>query len=267
MDLGLKDKIAIVTGSTGICKETALSLAREGVNIAITYLTEEDEKASRDTISKIRAMNQEAISIKMNLLSLNEISVMVTKVLEKFSRIDILINCAGTVTAKLAENITENEWDLDNNVDLKGLFYCCQEVFKKAMKKQENGNIVNIASVVGMRPIKTNPAYGVAKAGVIHISEYLAIEWGPYNVKVNSISPGWIATKLLVSRIKKGLSIDPSPIMPIGRLGNAREIAEVITFMVSEKNSFMTGTNVISDGGILAGIRVPSVKNNKLEIL
>lgn len=266
MDLGLKNKFAIVTGSTGICKASAMSLAKEGVNVAITYLTKEDEDESKKTVEQIDRMGLKCMQVKMDLLNLEDIEKMVDRVMEVFGRIDILVNCAACIHADLAENFSEKNWDIDNQVDLKGLFFCCKEVFNKAMKKQKSGNIINVASVVGMRPIKTNPSYGVAKSGVLHITRYLAVEWGPYNVRVNAISPGWISTKLLIDRIKEGLSIDPSPIMPINRLGTSEEIADLITFLVSEKNTFMTGSNVVSDGGILAGIRMPFVKDGKLEV-
>ena len=267
MDLGLKDKYAIVTGSTGICKATAMSLAKEGVNVAVTYLSDVDKTTSELTVKNIKEMGLKSLNLKMNLLSLKNIKSMVSRVIEDFGRIDILINCAGAVHASLVEDITEEVWDLDFDIDLKGLFFCCKEVFNKAMKAQKSGKIVNVASVAGIRPVKNYPSYCAAKSGVINITRYLAVEWGQYNIRVNSVSPGWIATELLLGRINKGLSMDPSLIMPIGRLGTAEEIADLITFIVSNKNDFMTGTNVVSDGGILTGIRIPFVKNNQLEVL
>jgi len=267
MDLMLKGKVAIITGSTGICKTTALTLASEGADIAVTCLTDTDRDAAQDSIEKIEKMGRKAIALPLNLLKLNEIEKMVGGVLKEYGKIDILVNCAGVCAAVLGEDVTEDQWDLDMGVDLKGLFFCCKEVFNKSMKKQKSGSIINISSALGVSPIKTNPIYSTAKAGVIQISRYLAIEWGPYNVRVNTISPGWIATKLLVDGINEGTSIDPSPILPLGRLGKSEEIADVITFLASGKSSFMTGSNVVVDGGILAGLRMPSVKNGKLEVL
>jgi len=267
MDLMLKDKVAIITGSTGICKTTALTLASEGADIAVTCLTDTDRDAAQDSIEKIEKMGRKAIALPLNLLKLNEIEKMVDDVLKEYGKIDILVNCAGVCAAVLGEDVTEDQWDLDMGVDLKGLFFCCKEVFNKSMKKQKSGSIINISSALGVSPIKTNPIYSTAKAGVIQISRYLAIEWGPYNVRVNTISPGWVATKLLVDGINKGTSKDPSPILPLGRLGKSEEIADVITFLASGKSSFMTGSNIVVDGGILAGLRIPSVKNGKLEVL
>ena len=242
MDLMLKDKVVIVTGSTGICKETALNLAKEGANLAITYLTEKDGKAAEDSILKIK----------------------------EYGRIDVLVNCAGVCTSVLAENVTEEQWDLDTGVDLKGLFFCCKEVFNRAMKKQKSGSIVNIASVVGVNPVKTNPVYSVAKAGVIQITRYLAIEWGPFNVRVNAVSPGWIATEMLIEFQKSGKSADSNSVtrsVPLGRFGKPSEIADLVAFLASEKSSFTTGSNFVSDGGLIAGIRLASLIDGRIEML
>ena len=270
MDLGLKDKVVIVTGATGICKAIALAFAKEGANIAITYLTETDEKSAKDSLSKISSMGSKAIMIPLNLLKLNEIASMAELVMKEFGRIDVLVNCAGVCTSVLAENVTEQQWNLDTGVDLKGLFFCCKEVFNCAMKKQNSGSIVNISSVVGVNPIKTNPVYGVAKAGVISITRYLAIEWGPYNVRVNSISPGWIATEMLIEFQRSGKSADPNSVtrsVPLGRFGKPEEIAVTTLFLASEKSSFTSGSNFIVDGGMLAGIRLASLIDGKIEML
>ena len=270
MDLMLKDKVVIVTGSTGICKETALNLAKEGADLAITYLTEKDRKAAEDSILKIKDMGRRAISTSADVLNLKDIERMVGEVLKEYGRIDVLVNCAGVCTSVLAENVTEEQWDLDTGVDLKGLFFCCKEVFNRAMKKQKSGSIVNIASVVGVNPVKTNPVYSVAKAGVIQITRYLAIEWGPFNVRVNAVSPGWIATEMLIEFQKSGKSADPNSVtrsVPLGRLGKPSEIADLVAFLASEKSSFTTGSNFVSDGGLIAGIRLASLIDGRIEML
>jgi 3-oxoacyl-[acyl-carrier protein] reductase len=270
MDLMLKDKVAIVTGSRGICKETALTLAEEGANLAITYLSEGGKKAAEDSIERIEGMGRKAISLHMNTLYLKDIEKMVDAVLEEYGKIDILVNCAAVCTSVLAQDITEDQWDLDTGADLKGLFFCCKEVFNKSMKEQKSGSIINISSVVGVDPIKTNPIYGVAKAGVIHITRYLAIEWGPCNVRINAVSPGWVATQALIDLQKKGKSADPHSVtrsVPMGRFGMPKEIANTVAFLASEKSSFTTGANVVVDGGIIAGIRLASLIDGKIQML
>lgn len=270
MDLRLSNKVAIVTGSTGICKAAALALANEGANLVITYLTDIDRKASEGSVKEIENLGRKAIALPMNLLNLGDITRMVQDAVSHYGQIDVLVNCAGVCTSVLAENVTEQQWDLDTGVDLKGLFFCCKEVFNKAMKKQKSGSIINISSVVGVNPIKTNPIYSVAKAGVLSITRYLAIEWGPFNVRVNAISPGWVATEMLIEYQKSGKSADPNSVtrsVPLGRFGKPEEIADVIAFLASEKSSFTTGANFVIDGGVIAGIRLASLVDGKIELL
>jgi 3-oxoacyl-[acyl-carrier protein] reductase len=270
MDLMLKGKVALVTGATGICKSTALGLAQEGMNLVVTYLTDDDKKAAEDTVTKVTSMGQKAIKLPLNLLKLTEISDMVDKAISVYGKIDTLVNCAGVCTSVLAENVTEDQWNLDTGVDLKGLFFCCKEVFNKSMKKQGSGSIINVSSVVGVNPIKTNPVYGVAKAGVISLTRYLAIEWGPFNVRVNAISPGWIATEMLIEFQKSGKSADPNSVtrsVPLGRFGKPEEIADTIAFLASDKSAFTTGANFVVDGGMIAGIRLSSLVNGQIQIL
>ena len=270
MDLKLKDKTAIVTGATGICKTTALRLAEEGMDVVVTYLTDVDKEAAYDSVKKIQDMGRKGLALPLDLLDLDKISNMVDETMDEFKKIDVLVNCAGICTSVLAEDVTEKQWDLDTGVDLKGLFFISKEVFNKAMKKQNSGSIVNISSVVGVNPIKTNPIYGVAKAGVISITRYLAIEWGPFNVRVNAISPGWVATEMLIEYQKSGKSADPNSVtrsIPLGRFGKPEEIADSIAFLASERSSFTNGANFVVDGGIIAGIRLSSLINGKIQML
>jgi 3-oxoacyl-[acyl-carrier protein] reductase len=270
MDLMLEDKVSIVTGSTGICKAVALALAAEGSHIAVTWLTDKDREASADTLEQVKKMGRRAISLPMDVLNLQNIGNMVDAVLKEYERIDVLVNCAGVCTSVLAENVTEEQWNLDTGVDLKGLFFCCKEVFNRSMKTKRSGSIVNIASVVGVNPVKTNPIYSIAKSGVIHLTRYLAIEWGPYKVRVNAISPGWIATEMLIEFQKSGKSADPNSVtrsVPLGRFGKPEEIADLVAFLASEKSSFTTGSNFVSVGGMIAGMRLASLVGGKIEML
>ena len=271
MDLMLKDKIAVVTGSRGICKEIALTLAEEGAHVAITYLTDKGKKASKDSIKKIAAMGRKAVAIKMDLLQVEDISIMTEKVLKEFGRIDILVNCAGDCFAEKAEDFTEEQWDRDIGVNLKGLYFCCKEVMNKAMKKQDHGgNIVNIASLVGVVPIKTDTVYDVAKAGVIHLTRQLALEWGCYNIRVNAISPGWIITQNIIDRVSEGTSAELDPalrIIPLERFGKPKDIANLSAFLSSDKSSFITGENIIVDGGMIRGIRLASLVDGEIKMI
>jgi NAD(P)-dependent dehydrogenase (short-subunit alcohol dehydrogenase family) len=276
LELGLKNKNILVTGSTGICKEVALSFAREGANVAITFLDEKDKNSAEDSIKKINKLNQKAISLHLDVRNLKEISGVVKNVISVFGKIDVLVNCAASCTNILAKDVTEEDWDRDMDISLKGLFFCCKEVFNNSMKKQKSGSIINIASVVGVKPVKKIPIYGASKAGVIHITKYLAIEWGEYNIRVNCISPGWTNTEAMIEHQKTmlqdqktGSNYDPEYVVrftPLSRYGTPREIAETIVFMASEKSSFMNGANLIIDGGLTSGIRLASLINQNITV-
>ena len=271
MDLMLVNKVAIITGCRGICKEIALTLAEEGANVVMTYITEKGKNEAEDTIKRINTMNRKAMSINMNLLNLDDIREMVETVSKEFGIINILVNCAGDCISAKAEDFTNEQWDNDIGINLKGLYFCCKETFNKAMKKQkEGGNIINIASIVGMVPIKTDTVYDVAKAGVIHLTRQLALEWGPYNIRVNSISPGWIITKNIIDRVKNGTSAELEPalrIIPLGRFGEPKDIANLTAFLCSDKSKFITGENIVVDGGMIRGIRLTSLVNGKIETI
>lgn len=269
MDLMLENKVVIVTGATGICKETALAFAKEGATVVTTYLSNEDELSARDSVNVIKSMGQKAMAIHLDLLNLGEIKTLVGEVLKRFKKIDVLVNCAGTCTTVLAENVNEEQWNNDIDINLKGLFFCCKEVFKKSMKKNKNGSIINISSVIGVNPAKTNPIYGVAKAGVIHISRYLAIEWGNYNIRINSISPGWVETKNMLDHQETDDSYDPDYVTrftPLLRYGAVEEIANAIVFLASNRSSFTNGANIVIDGGLTSGIRLASLLKNKIVV-
>lgn len=270
MDLKLKDKIAIVTGCRGICAEVAKTLAEEGVNVVVTYTSEKGKKASKSLVKELKSLGVEASRINMNLLNLDSISKAIKNVLKKFGRIDILVNCAGDAIPAKVENFTEEEWDHDMGVNLKGLYFCSKEVANKAMLKQKEGVIINISSVNGVMPIKTDCVYDVAKAGVIMLTKQLALEWGEHNIRVNAISPGWIVTQNILDRIKEGKSTELEPVLritPLNSLGQPEDVSSLAAFLCSEKSKFTTGENIIVDGGLTIGIRLSKIINGKIEMI
>ncbi|MFC2145444.1 SDR family NAD(P)-dependent oxidoreductase [Actinomycetota bacterium] len=270
MDLNLKNKIAIVTGCRGICAEIAQILAEEGVNVVVTFISKKGKKASRNLVKKLESVGIEATNLNMDLLDLKSISHTVEEVLKKFKRIDILVNCAGDCIPAKAEDFTEEQWEHDIGVNLKGLYFCCKEVANKAMIKQKEGIIVNIASLVGVIPIKTDGVYDVAKSGVIMLSQQLALEWGEYNIRVNAVSPGWIITQNILDRVKKGKSAELEPalrIIPLNKFGKPEDIANLVAFLCSEKSKFITGENIIVDGGMSRGIRLAKMVRGKIKMI
>lgn len=270
MDLKLKNKVAMVTGCRGICAEAARTLAEEGANVVVTFTSAKGKQASEKLIKELESMGIEALRVNMDLLNLESISSTINKVLEKFKRIDILVNCAGDAISAKAEDFTEEQWDHDIGLNLKGQYFCCKEVANKAMLKQKEGVIVNISSINGVMPIKTDCVYDVSKAGVIMLTKQLALEWGEHNIRVNAISPGWIVTQNILDRVKEGKSADLESVIritPLNTLGQPDDVANLVAFLCSEKSKFITGENIIADGGLSIGIRLSKIIDGKIAMV
>lgn len=260
----LENKIALITGCRGICQATEILFAREGADLAITYL--HAKPTAENNVKKIRAMGRKAIAINADLRKIEDVKRVVKKTMEEFGRIDVLVNCAGIYTYISAEEVTEENFDLDMDTNVKATFFCCQEVAKAAMIPRKKGRIVNIASMAGFRAFPNLPVYDAAKAAIIQLTKDLAFGWAKYNITVNCISPGYVATERFLEAIKKG-DVDGEAIKrqsPLNRLGNPEEIAEAIAWLASDKCPYITGANLVADGGYTIGIRFASLKDGEI---
>jgi len=248
----LLDRVAIVTGSSrGIGKAIALALAREEAHVVVNYST--NVQAAEKVAEEIRALGREALVIRADVSKRADVDQMVERVVDKFGRIDVLVNNAGVCTVRPAEVMSEEDWDRDIDIDLKGVFLCSQAV-GRVMMKQNGGNIINIASMVAEIALPGHAAYCAAKAGVISLTKVLAIEWAKHNIRVNAIAPGFIETEMVSEMVAKGLrskeeleSIKKRA--PMRRLGRPEEIARLALFLASEESEFMTGETIFMDGG------------------
>ncbi len=248
----LLGKVALITGaSRGIGKVIALSFAKEGAEVVVMDVLDASE-----TVSEIEKLGKEAIGVKGDVTKRVDVEEVVQQAVEKFGRIDVLVNNAGVVTVRPAEEMTEDEWDRDMDVNLKGLFLCSQ-VVGKGMIKQRKGNIINIASMVAEAVLPGHIAYCASKAGVIALTKVLAIEWAKYNIRVNAIAPGFIKTELVADLVEKGLrSKDEMEMIekrtPLRRWGAPQDVSNVALFLASEDSAFMTGQTVFVEGGWLS---------------
>ncbi len=258
----LKGKTAIVTGgSRGIGKAIALGFVKAGAKVAITSRKINDLEANA---AEIKAFGGEAFPVQAHLGKVEEIGRMVNTVMEKFGRIDILVNNAGGNPA-LGTVLDSDErlWETIMNLNLKGLYFTSQAV-AKVMKKQGGGNIINVASIDGFKPVRGVSIYSISKAGVRMITRAFALELAPFNIRVNTIAPGPISTKMFDSnwfhlppeeakKQKEALA----KFTPMGRIGEPDEIAGAAIYLASDASSYTTGAEIVIDGGVLQGFVTP----------
>ncbi len=246
----LEGRVAIITGSTrGLGKEFAIGFAKEGASIIINGRNLEKAK---EVSQEIERFGVKSIAIGADVSSSKDIEKMVKETIHAFGKIDILINNAGINPFILeAENIKEEGWDQVMNVNLKGVFLCCQAVGKQMMK-QGGGKIINISSAVGFLGEQGFLPYCVSKAGVIMLTRILAYEWSKYNIMVNAIAPGILAGGMNTPVLKKEHLISGLvQKIPLKRLGKPEEIVRIAIFLASEDSNYINGATILADGGML----------------
>jgi NAD(P)-dependent dehydrogenase (short-subunit alcohol dehydrogenase family) len=246
-NFNLENQIVIVTGGgQGIGFEIAQAMRASGAYLVIA----EANPSSGEQAAHLL----EGDFIQTDVTNSSSVKNMVQEVIKKHGRIDCIVNNAGICRNTPSEDVSDDEWRLVMSVDLDGVFYCCREVGKHMLERGA-GSIVNIGSMSGIISNRPQPqsAYNAAKAGVIHLTKSLAGEWAARGVRVNSISPGYIGTPMT----KLGLETPEwreawLTSTPMGRLGEPFEVASVAVFLASPASSFMTGSNVVVDGGYTA---------------
>ena len=250
----LKNKVAIITGARqGMGKSYALTLAKAGAKVVVADISQED---CEKVVEEIKKAGGEALAVKCDVSKKEEVDNMVKAAVDKWGKVDILVNNAGICQFKPFLEITEEEWDRTIDINLKGYFLCAQAAAKE-MVKQKSGAIVNIASIaMGQMGVgfATLAHYSASKGGIVAMTETMAIELGPYNIRVNAIAPGAIDTPM-IDPVKQ----DPKTMegilarLPLHRVGKPEEVSNLVLFLASDKSSYMTGSTVVIDGGWLAG--------------
>ena len=249
----LKNKVAIITGARrGMGKAHALKLAEHGVKVVVSDVSQDD---CEKVVEEIKEKGGEAMAIKCDISKKKEVEEMVEKTIDKFGKLDILVNNAGILAFTPFLEIKEEEWDKIINVNLKGYFLCAQAAAKE-MVKQKSGVIINIASIAMGQAgcgFAALAHYTASKGGIVGMTETLAQELAPYNIRVNAISPGVIETPM-VGPIMQDQATSQAMLarVPLKRMGKPEEIANVVLFLASDASSYMTGADVIVDGGWLA---------------
>jgi 3-oxoacyl-[acyl-carrier protein] reductase len=251
----MKDKVVLVTGgAAGIGKATALRFSEEGARVVICDL---NEAAGQETRSQL---GDEALFFRVNVADRTEAQGWIDQVVEKYGRIDVLVNNAGVLRdgqlvkfkeGQLIGQMSEADFDLVISVNLKGVFNCTQAA-APVMMAQKGGVILNATSIVGLDGNFGQTNYVATKAGVIGMTKVWARELGRYGIRVNAVAPGFTATEMIAAMPEKVLD-GMRARTPLGRLGDPRDIANAYLFLASDEASFITGEVLRVDGGIVVG--------------
>ena len=241
----MTDKLALVTGgSRGIGRATAIELAKAGYDVVINYAG--NEAAAEKTVSDIKALGVNAESYKFDVSNQAEVEENIAKIIEKYGRIDILINNAGITRDDLFIRMDEEKWSAVINTNLNSAYYVTKPIVK-LMMKQRFGSIVNTTSVVGIYGNAGQANYSAAKAGLIGFTKSLAKELGARNIRVNAVAPGFIATDMTkdLANTEEYLKL-----ISLKRFGTAEDVAEAVKFLAVD-SSYVTGQVLEVDGGMI----------------
>ncbi len=262
MDLGLKDRVAIVTGSSrGIGKAIALGLAQEGAKVSICARNEEQLKETAEEIASSAKI--EVLALKADLTRQEDIKRLVNETLRKFGRVDILVNNTGGPPPSIFLETSEEDWRRGVNLLLMSVIYACREVIPH-MRERRWGRIINMTSFAAKQPADQLVVSNSIRAGILGLTKTLANELAGDGILVNAVCPGWTLTKrveeLAKARAKaseksygniiRGWERD----IPLKRLAQPEEIANLVVFLASERASYITGAVIQVDGGFIKGL-------------
>jgi NAD(P)-dependent dehydrogenase (short-subunit alcohol dehydrogenase family) len=258
----MQGQTALVTGaSRGIGKEIALELARNGYRVAVNYYNDPAQLVDA-TIAEIRAVQAPAqdnvLAVEADIRSNAQVTAMFEKVISAFGHLDLLVNNAGVQTWKPILDVTEEEWDLVVDTNLKGCFLCTQQAARH-MKDHGGGSIVNLGSGCNKLAFPSLVAYTASKGGIEMLTKEAAVELGQYGIRVNCIAPGSIESE-------RTREEDPdyagtwSKLTPLGRVGTAADIAPTVVFLASKGASFISGQTIWIDGALFTKAQWPYKK-------
>ena len=242
------NKVAFITGATrGIGRQIAITLAKEGFDIAINYRKENEDLI--ETKKMVEDQKVKCFTVQGDVSSFEDSERMVKDIIEEFNHIDILVNNAGITKDMLIMRMKKEDFEQVIDVNLVGTFNITKNVVPYMMKKRD-GRIINISSVVGISGNAGQTNYSASKAGIIGFTKSLAKEIGSRNILVNAVAPGFIKTEMtesLPEEVKENINKS----IPIKRMGNVRDVANVVKFLASEDSSYITGQVINIDGGML----------------
>ncbi|WP_394750433.1 SDR family NAD(P)-dependent oxidoreductase [Spongiimicrobium salis] len=246
----MKDKVVVVTGAgSGIGKATALHFAQHGAQLIVSDINED---TAAKVVSEITKIGGKAISIKTNVGIYGEVEELVAKTVTQFGRLDVMVNNAGIGPKYLlkTDRHTLEDWDNVIQVNQTGVFYC-MKIALKQMLEQGHGNIVNVASLAGLKASLNNLSYSASKFAVVGMTKSAALEYATKNIRINAVCPGYTSSPLLDQLLSAREDMDAmlKSVIPMKRYGDASEIAEAIVWLASDNTKFITGQTITLDGG------------------
>lgn len=247
----MENKTVLVTGGAkGIGKAVCEVFANNGFNVLINYNTSKDDAISLKSELLDACSNIDVEIYKCDVTKRKEVNEMIDFAIKRFGAIDVLVNNAGVSLIKIFNDVTDEELESVISINLKGVFNVTQEVLNKYMIRKKDGSIVNISSIWGRVGSSMETIYSSSKFGIIGLSKSLASELGPSNIRVNVVCPGWIKTQMNDNYTKEEEKEFLKDV-PLGRIGNPKDVANAVYFLASKEASYITGQVLNVDGGYL----------------
>ena len=250
-----KNKTVLITGAgSGIGQVTAKLFAEQGAKVIVSDI---NETGGSDTVKEIADMSGEATFIKADVSKHEEVLSLMKKSIEAYGSIDVAVNNAGVAnkTPQHAADVDLEDWDRVMAINTTGVFYCMREELRQMMRQKE-GNIINIASIAGLKGLPNSLAYVASKHAVVGITKTAAMEYARHNIRINAVCPVFTITPMFqpdqMDQISEGLSEKLKRAIPMKRFAQPREMAEAILWLSSDKASFVTGHALPVDGGLTA---------------
>lgn len=247
----LEDRTAIVTGgASGIGRGICLKLAEEGANVAVADVQRQPNMDGRPTDKLVEEKGRESVFIETDVSDEESVQEMIFKAAERFGEVDMLVNNAGIHGGGSVTDTEEDEWDRIQSVNLKGVFLCSKHVIHHMLEEDIKGDIVNIGSIAGLVGFSDNSPYSASKGGVVELTRSMAIDYGPEGINVNAVDPGVIRTSMTAEMLEDDEQRNFFESQTVTeRLGEPEDIANAVAFLLSDESSFITGENLVVDGG------------------